>query len=784
MLSFGGISLATPSVDLMTALSGLRLDELVNWESLDKTSNRRDAWSHRGDIEINQGRLGVLSWPTGAMRWAVGQFLVGAAQLDQIRMLAYGGVSRFNALPLVMTDDAGGQVTTSLFMLPARPLAQNLHLQLGEEQIYLLTLVDERYFWYEKSADIVVSGGTTTWAQLFAAIASALGITLTTDTIDTAYLKPAANLTAHYEFIPHLLDACCANVGHRFVRKITGECITQSSTTAKASQDAQIDYYRRLHGGTFDFRPTTLNDLQALAPATFSLAFPQTSSDSPHLESATLSALALVEYQGIAGHSGVRFAHDVAIYNGSNSSELSNLTVAQAKDFFRFKLAKAFITYPGIIPYVVEGMSDLIEWSPLMTRVERGPLNDLTESYNRHGAAGTVPDTPPDDDCPGWLGDDGQHCIIFGPPPPPSCACPLPPIIVPVVPIVITYPGWPPGPPPPLWIPPPLPPGIITPPIPRNDPPPDRPINRVPRNPNLIGHPIRWPIPIVQPPLLGPPPIAHIPDSPYQPEPAPYLPPAQPIKYMPPHGIRWGHELPPDMPLGGQPLGYQPGGAVSMIDLTAQVGGVLPEANGGSGVVGTYSAGGYHQITGTARFYYLGMLPGLSSAPSGSFALPDKQFAAFPWICRRTGTINALYFKVGVAGSAGSKVQMGFYANSSTTNIMGTGSVRNDLGEKAITSGNTIVQYTGLSVGVTAGTAYWFAVNGSITGGGPTLLALSQSQIEALLGNNGTMLADSFLAAATLGSYSTGLPSFPLTTTDVIVAAGGTIPAIAVSYSA
>ena len=221
-----------------------------------------------------------------------------------------------------------------------------------------------------------------------------------------------------------------------------------------------------------------------------------------------------------------------------------------------------------------------------------------------------------------------------------------------------------------------------------------------------------------------------------------------------------------------------------MIDLTAQVGGVLPEANGGSGVVGTYSAGGYHQITGTARFYYLGMLPGLSSAPSGSFALPDKQFAAFPWICRRTGTINALYFKVGVAGSAGSKVQMGFYANSSTTNIMGTGSVRNDLGEKAITSGNTIVQYTGLSVGVTAGTAYWFAVNGSITGGGPTLLALSQSQIEALLGNNGTMLADSFLAAATLGSYSTGLPSFPLTTTDVIVAAGGTIPAIAVSYSA
>lgn len=198
-------------------------------------------------------RLNHLHWPYGASRWAVAHLLATGAQLASIRTAVYGarGIS-YTAQPLVLDDGRSGhRLTTSLWMLPPRPLAQIT----GSNGLSLLTLVDDRYRWWEVSADVSIVAGTTTWAVLLASIASALGITLTVDSIAAAYLKPPSDLVDHYQFLPLLLDAVCACVGQRLVRSLAGVCTTQNALTAKASQDAQAGLWPKGPGGggTFAF---------------------------------------------------------------------------------------------------------------------------------------------------------------------------------------------------------------------------------------------------------------------------------------------------------------------------------------------------------------------------------------------------------------------------------------------------------------------------------------------------------------------------------------------------
>src|SRR5687767_11405534 len=79
-------------------------------------------------------------------------------QLQKIRREAYGNRlgPQYAALPFVMDDGRGEdfRIETDLYMLPPRPLAQmrSRDVRTGKrQQLYLLTLLDERWRWYEKS---------------------------------------------------------------------------------------------------------------------------------------------------------------------------------------------------------------------------------------------------------------------------------------------------------------------------------------------------------------------------------------------------------------------------------------------------------------------------------------------------------------------------------------------------------------------------------------------------------------------------------------------------------
>jgi hypothetical protein len=272
MPTYGGIGLAKATPELTEwVAANVPLSEVCAFRHQPRARLHNLNWP-APEFLRRPVRLGSLCWPVGASRWAVGHYLATEGQLAEIRALAYAidlpnQTQSYTALDLVLDDgnaDADGnptgKITASLWMLPPYPLAQNhatatqwllpQTVNENEEPLYLLTLVDDRYFWWDRAADLTVTEGETTWAQLFTALGTALGVTIVVDTIPAAYLFPPAELGTAYEYLPLVLDAAAASVGHRVVRLLDGTVATQGPATAAAKVNLQLGLeYARMAGG-------------------------------------------------------------------------------------------------------------------------------------------------------------------------------------------------------------------------------------------------------------------------------------------------------------------------------------------------------------------------------------------------------------------------------------------------------------------------------------------------------------------------------------------------------
>jgi hypothetical protein len=254
MISYGGIYLreATPQLAswLMKAMPpqeafGFYRPRWLGDPSLNPRAHFN--WFLSRPVKVNS-----FFNPWGASRWGTGYFLVDADALADIRALAYAS-DGYVALPLVMDDDDDRVLTTDLFMLPAVPLTMApLSATDVATKLYLLTLVDERFFWWERAATISVTEETTTWVQMYSAIATALDVTITTDSISANYLYPSVGLAKKYQHLPLLLDWVAASVGQRIVRTLAGAIVARSATAAAALAAAQVDEYVKLAGGSLD----------------------------------------------------------------------------------------------------------------------------------------------------------------------------------------------------------------------------------------------------------------------------------------------------------------------------------------------------------------------------------------------------------------------------------------------------------------------------------------------------------------------------------------------------
>lgn len=317
--------------------------------------------------------IGVLRWPTGASRCATAYFLVSGDQLADIRTAA--DASTYN--DLVIDDGVNEPVTASMRMAVPLPI----HV-VGEDisrHCWLLRLVDRRYGWRHQSGDI--SSQPLSWAALFAAIGSGLGVSITTDTIDGDYDVPSFRWVVFQKSLPVLLDAAAYAVGHRVVVGLDGTVRTVRHATAIAAADAQFDAddFWVTIGGRIE-----AEDLQRVVPASVVVSFGETVGGvpqaAPHKETRTLASLAVTGYDGatgVAGEEKVLYAD--LVFDGSNGTAVDNFADQFAYDWYGWQLASKYdFTAPGIVPWTPTGAEDEIRWyykhgGRLLTRVVRSP---------------------------------------------------------------------------------------------------------------------------------------------------------------------------------------------------------------------------------------------------------------------------------------------------------------------------------------------------------------------------------------------------------------------------
>lgn len=325
-----------------------------------------------------------LYWPVGASRFAHCHVVVDDGTLKTLRDQAYANQT-FN--PLVFSMDDGNYktpISTLLWMLPPRPLSTAAQPGNG---LWLLSLVDSRYYWWEKSLQY---DAQTTWANIYAQIGSVLGLTINADPINSAYGTPVASYAAAYRALPSVLDAVAWSVGQRIVRGLDGTVKAQNALTALANQTTQATLYagRKRRGGAFAFASNQANDLSALVPATVEVVYPATGTGAPANgwwpSTTTLAALNLAQFPQpqVAGQPWTKVLHryEVAAYPGpSNAGTLNALTAQFAADWLLWQLANQEEWYVGTVPWTLDGLND-VEWRGVpggecFTHVRRGVFN-------------------------------------------------------------------------------------------------------------------------------------------------------------------------------------------------------------------------------------------------------------------------------------------------------------------------------------------------------------------------------------------------------------------------
>jgi len=249
VLSYGGVSLHLPSADEAAWITARIPPQeafgffRARWMA-DPILNPRVHfnWFLNRPVKVNS-----LFQPWGASRWGYAFILCDYKMMNAILAQNTTG----NSLPFKIDDDLGSSITTSMFMLPPVPLSK-LSI-IPSLPLFLVPLVDERYRWWEVAAEIDLEENVSTWANVYADIGTALGVTITTDPISTDYLKPGAGLTKHFQPIPMLLDLVASSVGQRIVRRLNGSILALNATTGKALMIAQANSYVKEAGGSLDF---------------------------------------------------------------------------------------------------------------------------------------------------------------------------------------------------------------------------------------------------------------------------------------------------------------------------------------------------------------------------------------------------------------------------------------------------------------------------------------------------------------------------------------------------
>lgn len=233
--------------------------------------------------------IGEWFYPLDAARWSVFR---GLATSSMVKAMVAAALTP-QATPQTLTitcppispdnpnaDPSNYTVSSPMYLMPPRPLSEHP----GCEGLYLVTLVDERWYWQFKPATLRVYADTE-WLDILSDLGAALGISVT-GVVDPIFLRPEADspLWANAESAPQLLDAVAANLGLTCVRPLAGGIELMDNQTSynrvvanRGPQETLI----RFAGGDMFYSGgklpvgSLINAKEAVCPAVIRVTFPQ-----------------------------------------------------------------------------------------------------------------------------------------------------------------------------------------------------------------------------------------------------------------------------------------------------------------------------------------------------------------------------------------------------------------------------------------------------------------------------------------------------------------------------
>lgn len=316
-------------------------------------------------------KLDCLHWPTGATRPAWFHCVVNNSKLEEIRA-AVG--DPLTPQDLTVYDGRGSGATAktrtaAMYLLPPRPISQfGADGPNGEEDLYLVTLTDVRFFLQWRRADIPETPAS--WTNLFAALAAAADVTLTPDTVAAAYGTPSAKWVGYDRPTAALLDAAAETVGHKVVANLDGTFRTVTAATASTeyavfvgTEIGPAEDGHKVWGGDVPqediarYVPASVNTLFASGPV-------NTPQQPPYVVNQTLVSLGLAEYGSSTGmtNSAASVYADLA-FTGDNAAACAAYAARAAEDWYAWRMPTPDVSWGGVEVYDPCGWEDWVEWT-------------------------------------------------------------------------------------------------------------------------------------------------------------------------------------------------------------------------------------------------------------------------------------------------------------------------------------------------------------------------------------------------------------------------------------
>jgi hypothetical protein len=366
-LTFAGVDLSPRTPQIAALMSRWWVEEAPSLFTY--TGHDLDGFHHLPippRPSVDPPRLNTLIWPTGANEWASFYALVGGTQAAAIE--AAVGPSAPTHKPLVISDTVNGtSISTEMFMLGFRPV----FTQFTDKQLWLLQLVDERYFWYTQPLNYAFTAGDS-WTSLLKALVAATGTTggvPTVPAIPAVYKTPSPIRWSNYgKPLPLLIDAAAETVGLRFVRNLDGTNVYYNAVDAGVLEAAQFSANQSALAMGGQVR---VNELVGNVPANVVVSF---WGDAGWQEIVSLVSLGLPEYPSIVGVPGTYAWVAADMYAAAAPADRTAYAIQAAVDYYRWLLSTTDATFRGIRNIASTGQEERIEWE-----YEPGRYDEINE---------------------------------------------------------------------------------------------------------------------------------------------------------------------------------------------------------------------------------------------------------------------------------------------------------------------------------------------------------------------------------------------------------------------